>query len=445
MIELEKARQTIERGLELSDAEETEVLLYGNASALTRYSNSAIHQNVAEDNVAISFRLVNGGRTGCASTNKLDDDSLRDAIVRAAAFSAAQRPDPNYNGLPGPAPVHSPQRRYESTALFGAEERAAAVRTVIDTARRSKMDAAGVYSITTSVIGVGNSHGVMAVGDITEGLLTALVSASDSTGYGEALAADVTEISPGAVASVAVGKARDSAGPAQIEPGAYTVILEPPAVADMLAFMSYVGFGAKSMQEKRSFMCDRFGEAIVGDNITIYDDGNDPRTLSLGFDFEGVPKQRVTLIDKGIARGAVYDSYTAGIEGKTSTGHGLPAPNTHGPLATNLFMAPGDASLDEMIAATERGVLVTRFHYTNIENPMRATLTGMTRDGTLLIEDGKIVGGVKNMRFTQSILDALSATEMISAEAKLVDSFMGSYVVPTIKVAEFNFTGTTEH
>jgi len=199
MIELEKARQTIERGLEFADAEETEVLLYGNASALTRYSNSAIHQNVAEDNVAVSFRLVNGGRTGCASTNKLDDDSLRDAIARAAAFSAAQRPDPNYKGLPGPAPIHSPQRRYESTALFGAEERAEAVRMVIDTARRSKMDAAGVYSVTASVIGVGNSRGVMAVGDITEGLLTALVTAPDSTGFGEALAADVTQIDPALV------------------------------------------------------------------------------------------------------------------------------------------------------------------------------------------------------------------------------------------------------
>lgn len=444
MIELEKAQQIIERGLELSKAEETEVLLYANASALTRYSNSVIHQNVAEDNVAASFRLVNGGRTGCASTNKLDDDSLRDAIERASAFSAAQKPDPNYKGLPGPAAVAELQRRYESTALFGAEERAAGVRAVIEVARDAHMDAAGIFSVTTSTIGVGNSGGVMTVGDITEALLTTVVTAPDSTGYAEALAADVTEVDPAKVAAVAVGKARDSAGPTQIDPGPWTVILEPPAVADMLAFMSYVGFGAKSVQEKRSFMCDRFGEKVVGENITIFDDGTDPRTLSLGFDFEGVPKEKVMLIEDGVARGVVYDSYTAGLEGRKSTGHGLPAPNTHGPLATNLFMTPGDASADEMVSSIDRGILVTRFHYTNIENPMRATLTGMTRDGTLLIEGGKIVGGVKNMRFTQSILDALSSTEMISAETKLVDSFMGSFLVPSIKVRDFNFTGTTE-
>jgi len=444
VIELERAEEIIKRGLELSDAEETEVLLYGNASSLTRYSNCIIHQNVAEDNVAISFRLVNGGRTGCASTNKLDDDSLRTTIARAAAFSAAQKPDPNWHGLPGPKPVHELQRRYESTALFGPEERADSVREVIAKAKSVGMSAAGVFSVTSSTIGIGNSNGVMAIGDITEALLTALVSGTDSTGYAEALSADVTAIDPTRIASVAVEKARVSANPVQVEPGPWTVILEPPAVADMLAFLSYVGFGAKAMQEKRSFMVDKIGTKIVGDNVTIYDDGSDPRTLSLPFDFEGVPKQKVMLIEDGVARGVVYDSYTAGLDDTTSTGHGLPAPNVHGPIATNIFMEAGDASLEDMVGSIERGILVTRFHYTNVEHPIKATLTGMTRDGTLLIEDGKIVGGVRNMRFTQSILDVLGSVEMISAGEQLCDSFMGSFLVPAIKVDEFNFTGTTE-
>lgn len=444
MIEIEKAQEIIERGLALSPAEETEVLLYANASALTRYTNSAIHQNVAEDNMMVSFRLVNGGRTGCAATSKTDDASLRSTIERAMAFSAAQRPDPDWPGLPEPTPVPKLLRRYESTAIFGPEERAEGVRTVISTAKGAGLEAAGVFSMTDSVIGAGNSKGVRAIGDITEAQLTTLASGPDSTGFAEALAGDVTAIDPKRIASVAVSKARASAGPIELKPGRYTVILEPPAVADMLGFLSYVGFGAKALQEKRSFMVDKLGEKVVGDNITIYDDGTDPRTLSLGFDFEGVPKQKVGLIENGVARSVVYDSYTAARDGRTSTGHALPAPNTYGPLATNLFLAPGDASLDGMINSIERGVLITRFHYTNVENPMTAMLTGMTRDGTLLIEEGEIVGGVRNMRFTQSILEALSCVQMISEGLQLCDSFMGSFLVPALLVREFNFTGATE-
>lgn len=444
MIELEKAGEIIERGLALTNAEEAEVLLYATSSALTRYSNSAIHQNVAEDNVLVSFRLVNSGRTGCASTNKLDDASLRATIERASAFSAARKADPNWPGLPEPKPVKRLQRHYESTAFFGPEERADGIRAVIAETRDAGMSAAGVFSASSSIIGMGNSRSQRAMGDITEAQLTTLVTGSDSTGYAEAVAGDVTLIDPSRIATVAVTKARTSANPVKVEPGPWTVILEPAAVADMLAFMSYVGFGAKAVQEKRSFMTDHIGAKIAGDNITIYDDGTDPRTLSLGFDFEGVPKQKVILIEDGVATDIVYDSYTAAVDGRTSTGHGLPAPNTHGPLATNIFMEAGDASLEDMIESTERGILVTRFHYTNIENPMAATLTGMTRDGTMLIDEGQVIGGVRNMRFTQSILEALSCVEMISAGLQLCDTMMGSYLVPAIKVAEFNFTGVTE-
>lgn len=444
MMELGRAEEIIRRGLAASKAEHTEVLFFERASALTRYSNSIIHQNVAEDNATLSFRLVNEGRTGVASTNKVDEDSIRAAIAHADAFSSAQRPDPNFKGLPRPRSAPERQARYESTAIFGPEERADGVKAVIAKAKEADLSAAGVFATSTTTVGIGNSNGVMQLGELTEAQLTALASGPDSSGYAEDLASDVTLINPGRIASVAIEKALVSAKPKPVDPGSWTVILQPPAVADMLGFLSYVGFGAKAVQEKRSFMSDKFGTKIMGENVTIYDDGLDPRTLSLGFDFEGVPKQKVMLIEHGIAKGAVYDWQTAAMEGRESTGHGLPAPNTHGPIATNLFLEAGDATLEDMIASTERGILVTRFHYTNIEHPLKTTFTGMTRDGTLLIENGKVTGGVRNMRFTQSITEALSRVEMISAATQLCDSFMGAFLVPTIKVSDFNFTGATE-
>jgi len=215
----------------------------------------------------------------------------------------------------------------------------------------------------------------------------------------------------------------------------------------MLFYLGWLGLGALSVQEGRSFMSGRFGEKITGENITIWDDGHDPRGLALPFDFEGVPKRRVMLIENGVAKGVVYDSFTAGREkGQASTGHSQPAPNTMGPIPVNLFMAPGQATKEEMLASTERGIWVTRFHYTNPVHPVKTVLTGMTRDGTFLIEDGHITRPLKNLRFTQSILDAFGQADMLGSELALVKSGWGNLAVcaPAAKIRGFEFTGTTE-
>jgi predicted Zn-dependent protease len=244
-----------------------------------------------------------------------------------------------------------------------------------------------------------------------------------------------------------VNKALRSSNPTDIVPGSYTVILEEDAVADMLFTLGYLGFGALAVQEGRSFMGGRFGDQITGENISIWDDGHDPRGLMLPFDFEGVPKQRVVLINRGIAEGVVYDSFTASREeGKVSTGHSLPAPNTFGPYPMHLFMAPGQSTKEDMLASTERGIWVTRFHYTNPVHPIKTVLTGMTRDGTFLIEEGRITRPLTNLRFNQSILEAFGQAEMLGSELKLVKSDWGSTAacVPAAKLHSFRFTGGTE-
>ena len=189
---------------------------------------------------------------------------------------------------------------------------------------------------------------------------------------------------------------------------------------------------------------------MVDEKVTIYDDGLDPGGLQVPFDFEGVPKKKVTFFDRGMAKEVTYDSFTAGREGKDSTGHGLIAPNTSGPIPINLFMKSGESSREDMIKSVRRGIYVTRFHYTNVVEPMKAVITGMTRDGTFLIEEGEMTRPVKNLRFTESVLKALSRVSAVSKVRKICSEgtvysrrFITGTVVPAIKIDGFNFSGVS--
>jgi PmbA protein len=207
----------------------------------------------------------------------------------------------------------------------------------------------------------------------------------------------------------------------------------------MLEFLSFIGFGALAAQEERSFM--RLGERITGENIDIWDDGLDATGVPMSFDFEGVPKQKVQLIKKGVATGLVYDMQTAQNAGRASTGHGLPAPNTEGPFAVNLFIAPGRTPKAELAGDIKRGIWVTRFWYVRVVEPKQSIITGMTREGTFLIENGKITRPVKDLRFTQSILEALAGTLAISKSTKLqISEYIGASRVPAVRLKAFTFT-----
>ena len=210
-----------------------------------------------------------------------------------------------------------------------------------------------------------------------------------------------------------------------MEPGDYAVVLEPAATATLVEFLCYIAFNGKELIEGRSPLVGRLGEQVCDPRVTIVDDALTPLLPGVPFDFEGVPKRRVTLIDKGVASGVVYDLASAHAAGTESTGHGLPAPNPEGAFPLHPCMAPGDTPAEDLVAGMERGLLVTRFHYTNVLNPMDTTLTGMTRDGTFLVEDGRVTSGVHNLRFTQSIFDALSAVEDIGRETEVASEMFG--------------------
>ncbi|MBU1050766.1 TldD/PmbA family protein [Candidatus Bipolaricaulota bacterium] len=433
--------------LSAANADQTEVLVNGQDLALTRFAANSIHQNVSETDVSVRVRSIVGKKIGVASSNDVSEQALKGLVRKAETVASFQQQNPEFRSLPEPLPVREVDAYSESTAGYSAEARAKGVRTILEQSRSHDMQASGAFSTGTEETMIANSLGVSAYHCGTMATVMTVIMGSNSAGYAADAAQDVSRLDPSDIARIAVDKAIRSKNPTPIDPGSYTVILESDAVATMMFYLGYLGLGAQSMQENRSFMSGRIGQKITGNNITIWDDGFDPRGIMFPFDYEGVPKQKVMLIEEGIARGVVYDTASAQREvGQVSTGHGLPAPNTMGPIPTSLFMKPGVATQEEMIASTKKGIWVTRFHYVNPVHPVKAILTGMTRDGTFLIEDGKITRPLKNLRFTQSILEAFSHAEMLGRDLKMIKMGFGGFATcaPAAKINGFTFTGTTE-
>jgi predicted Zn-dependent protease len=426
-------------------ATEAEALVTADEARLTRFANSEIHQNVAESNAQINLRFVVGRRVGVASTNRLDDDSIKRLAKTAGAIARNSAELEDWGGLPGPTPISDIAEAFAAgTSEATPELRAEGVRAVIAAADAAGVIAYGSFSTAAETIAVANSKGIEAVQRRTSSqLLTVSMAPNGGSGYAEAAAVDATTIDAAAIGREAAEKARVSANPVSVEPGDWPVVLEEYAVVDLLSMLGFMGFSALAVQEERSFA--EPGKRVGSDLVTIVDDASDPATLPMAFDYEGVAKQRVSLIERGICRDVVYDSQTAARAGRTSTGHGLPAPNPYGPFPLNMAMTAGDTARADLIAGLERGLLVTRFHYTNPVHPKLAIVTGMTRDGTFLVEDGRIVGPVRNLRFTQSYLDALAATSAVSRERRTLRGDFGGVLVPAIRVDSWTFTGATEH
>jgi PmbA protein len=424
---------------------EAEALVTTEDSALTRFANSEIHQNVAETNSTINLRVVVGKRVGVASSGRTDAEGLHRLAENAAAIARVVEELEDWGGLPGPTEIHDVPGAYSrTTAEASPEFRAEAVRAVISAADDAAVTAYGSFATGTESIAVANSAGARASGTrTTSQLITVSMGANGGSGYAEAAAVDASTIDAGALGREASGKARATANAVSVDPGDYPVVLEEYAVVDLLDMLGYLGFSALAVQEERSFF--EAGKRIGSDLVTIVDDGDDPTGLPLWFDYEGVAKRRVELVERGICREVVYDAQTAARDGVASTGHGLPAPNPWGPFPVNMFMEAGDATRDDLIAGLDRGLLVTRFHYTNPVHPKLAIVTGMTRDGTFLVEGGKIVGPVKNLRYTQSYLAALAGTVAVARERKTLKGFLGGVVVPAVRIDGWTFTGGTEH
>ena len=361
-------RTLLQKVLSYSQAEQTEVAYLGTESALTRFATNHIHQNVAESNAELRVRAVVGQRIGVAATNRLDDESLRRVTEQALEIARVQPVNPEFHSLPTPQSISAAPGYSERTAQFTPEGRARQVGIIVGLAKERGLESAGAFSTTVRSTAIANSLGIFAYEPRTEAECHAVVMADQKgSGYTQRVAIDASTLDFEAMAREAVEKAQRSRNPIDIPLGEYPVVLDAYAVAEMLQDLVFMGLSALAVQEERSFMNGQFGKQLVEPHVTIYDDGHDPSGLPQAFDYEGVPKQRVVMIDHGVANAVVYDSFTAAREGKPNTGHALPAPNSEGPLPLHTMMEAGDASLEELIRGVDRGVYVTRFHYTNIE------------------------------------------------------------------------------
>jgi PmbA protein len=445
-----------------STADELEVLFFGGKSALTRFANNTIHQNVAEENYGVSVRTVFGKRTARASSNKLDDESLKRVVQASESLAKVQHPDPDLLKMPdareaaGPiacAPI--PNRHFESTAALTPEQRAQGVEQMVSVAKQHGLTAAGIFASAESIEGIFNSRGLANWHTQTSSDISVTMIGATSSGWQKANSPNVADLAAASLAETAAIKATIGASPRELPAGKYTVILEPAAVLDIVGFMFY-DFGGMAILDQRSFLNNRIGPRIFGDNINIWDDVAHPLQLGTPFDGEGVRRQRVQLVDNGVVKRLVYargtaekmkhSEYKDKVGPIAPTGHGFPLPNEMGEAPMNIvFGEPKDPkSVDEMIASTDRGVLVTRLWYIREVDPYEKILTGMTRDGTFYVEDGKIRYGILNFRFNESLLHMLSNVEQMGKPVRASGEESFDMVAPAMKVRDFNFTEVTK-
>lgn len=458
MLSKHQAADIFVRIKKYSTADEVEVLFSGGKSALTRFANNIIHQNVAEENCVVSVRTVFGGRTARAITNKLDDESLRRVVQSSEKLAKVQHPDPDLLPLPdscGPAREGLPSRHFAETAAVTPAQRAETVKKVVSVAEKHKLTTAGICSTSESVEAVFNSRGISNWHTQTSSEISITMLAADSSGWQKANSPDVANLNAVELAETTARKALASASPREIPPGKYTVILEPAAVLDIVGFM-FFDFGGLSILDQRSFLNNRVETRVFGENINIWDDVAHPLQSGPPFDGEGLHRQKVHLVENGVVKRLVYARATAEKMKRSEhkdkvgpiapTGHGFPLPNEMGEAPMNIVFgtSPRPQSVDQMIASTERGVLVTRLWYIREVDPYEKILTGMTRDGTFYVENGKIRHGLRNFRFNQSLIQMLSNVEAQGPLVRASGEESFDMVVPAMKVREFNFTEVTK-
>jgi predicted Zn-dependent protease len=421
---------------------EIEAMVAGADEALTRFANNAIHQNVAERTTHLSVRPVIDGRTARASTNRLSRDAIREVVAEAIAITKLTEPDPDLPPLAAPAEYQGVARWFEATACATPEDRARAVAEAIRAVEAAGQTAAGIYSTGESVFSLLNSRGVLARHRETMARFSITAMAADSSGWAKASACNLAALNPLEMALTAARKAAESSAPRELPPGRYTVILEPAAVLDLVGQM-FPDFSATAIRDGRSFLKDRIGKRIFGENITIHDDDGHPLQSGAPFDGEGVPRKPLTLVERGVVREIAYSRQAAALAGVPPTGHGFPLPNEFGEAPANIVIAGGETSLEQMVASTDRGILVTRLWYIREVDPYEKIFTGMTRDGTFLIEAGRVTAGVRNFRFNQGLIEMLSNVEALSTPVRASGEETFDMVAPAMKVREFNFTETT--
>lgn len=446
MLSKKKAHQILSDAIAYSPADETEVILSGGKTFSTRFTNNYISQNGAQKEYDLTVRVAFGQQVGVASGNIFDGDNLKKVIDNACLAARHSKPDQEWTPVLEAREVPELENAYlPETIDYTPEEKAARVGPILKKSRQRGLTSAGMLVNGDHVLSVMNSKGLFAYQAWTRASMTYTAMADEQgSAWAEFHSHDMRELEVEALAEQAMERALQARKPVAITPGAYTVVLAPSAVVELVEYLNYLGFGGQAYEEGRTFTAGKMGQTLFDPRISLIDDPSRPEVLGPEFDYEGHPKQRLALIENGVIKNVAYDRRTARKAGVASTGHALMPPATSGPFATNIILEPGDTSLEEMIASTDHGVYITRLWYSNMVDAKQATMTGMTRDGTFLIEKGKLTQPLRNMRYNESLLKAFAQVEAIGDRTYGFHGYFGKLAVPALKLRDFHFSSVSE-
>jgi predicted Zn-dependent protease len=442
--------------LELADlarraahADEAEALVMRERSGLARFAGSRVHQPTLIENESVQLRVVRDGCVGSASTNRTEPDDLAQLARRAEQAADSAPPDPGFPGLSPPAEAPPVAGFDDETAALSAAEQSELAWTAIAAAR-----GIGLYGYFTSGVSgmaIASSTGQAVYQAMTDATIVALAADGEASGWAEATAWRAAALDAVATAGEAVAKASRTRGAGELEPGDYRAVLEPYAFAELLATFAAGSVNGLALVEGRSYLAGRLGEQVFHPSLTLLDDGRDASGLPKAFDFEGTPKEAVTIVEDGVALDVVWDRRSAALAGggRRSTGHALPAPaQGWGPYAANLIVRPGSASLDELAERVGDGIHVTRLHYLSVVDEREGIITGMTRDGTFRIENGRVTRPLVNLRFTTSVPELLRGLLGLTATHHLVNTadfyderYPTAALVPGVATERFTVSG----
>ncbi len=448
MLRREQAQALVEKVFKLADAEAVEAIVHSARRNSTRFSGNVITQNVGLANETLRVRVISGGRQGLATVNQFDDQSIRRCVQSAQSVARVTSVDNALVPLLDKSPDYKPSHAwFESTANFTPAQRAEHVSRVLKDYDARGLEGAGIFDTDEGAVAYANNHGVFGykAGTKSEFSVSAFLENGGVEGWAESFALDVNQCDTANAGAIAAAKAEAGRDPQVIEPGEYTVVFEPAAVAELMLFFGWLTANGLAFAEGRSFHKGELGQKLLDEKFTLTEDPFHPELGGTPFDMEGSPVRRVTLVENGTFKAVCHDRRSARLCGAETTGNACPQPDSRGPMPVNLVLKTGDQSLQEMIAGTGRGLLITKLHYTNVVNQQDVSITGMTRAGTFLIEGGKIKHAVKNMRFTQSLLTAFAEIDSIGSEAHAGGGalFGGNFVVPAMKVKRFRFSSPT--
>ncbi len=433
-----KLTDVAKKALSVANGDKVDVIVTKSEEALTRFANSYIHQNVKQTNGMVRVRVIKDGKTGIALTNSFDEESVIDCAKKANELADLAVKDPQEFELPGKSEYKSIPVPDEATKKLSPDQRADIVAKMVSIADKDNLKIAGQVSNSCDNFCVVNNNGVEIEHEEVSSKVSITAMSEDSSGQADMTAPRIGDINAEKLATEACGRAVQGRNPISIDPGDYEVVMLPYATAEFLRYMIYTGFSAESADSKRSWVDQNMGKKVLSDKLTLIDDPFHPMGTQSFADAEGYPKDSLMLVENGIPKNIAFNSYFAAKMGKKNTGH---ATGGWGPMPINVTMSPGKTSVFDMIKSVKKGILISRFWYTNIMDPMTVQLTTMTRDGLFLIEDGKVTKGLKNMRITDKVLRVYDGIIDVGDELINTDGI----IAPAVHLKSLNFSGSTKY